>query len=72
VLEQMPGSVILQPILQTSTEEACEDRLFNFVIDGKLQLKHDLLLNNEINKSKKTENVTTFGNSGMTNIGMIA
>jgi len=28
VLEQMPGSAILQPILYTSTEESCEDRLF--------------------------------------------
>ena len=28
VLEQMPGSVILQPILQTSTEKACESRWF--------------------------------------------
>ena len=61
MLEQVPGSVILQPLLQTSTEEACEDRLFNFVTDGKLRLEHDLLLNNDINKSKRTENVTTCG-----------
>jgi len=28
VLEQMPGSVILQPIVQKPIEEACEDRPF--------------------------------------------
>ena len=34
-------SMILQPILHTSTEEACEDRLTaRSVIDLKLQLKH--------------------------------
>jgi len=27
VLEQIPRSVIIQSVLQTSTEEACEDRL---------------------------------------------
>ena len=30
-------SMILQPILLTCTEEACEDRL---LCDGKIQLKH--------------------------------
>ena len=28
VLQQMPGSVILQPILHTSTEKSCEDDIF--------------------------------------------
>ena len=34
-------SMILQPILHTCTEEACEDRLF---CGGKIQLKHMHLL----------------------------
>jgi len=41
VLAQMPGPVTLQPILHTSIEEACEDRL----IDGKLHLLNLLLTN---------------------------
>ena len=36
VLEEMPRLVILQPISQTSTEEACVDKLCYSVIDGKL------------------------------------
>ena len=33
--------MILQPVLHTSTEEACKGRLAALnVIDGKLQLKH--------------------------------
>ena len=39
VLEQMIGSVIHRQILQTSTEEACEDRVL-LLCDGKIQLKH--------------------------------
>jgi len=39
VLEQMIGSVIHPPILQTSTEEACEDRVL-LLCDGKIQFKH--------------------------------
>jgi len=40
--ESLVWSMILQPILHTSTEEACEGRLnCCSVIDGKLQLKHE-------------------------------
>jgi len=38
--ESLIWSMILQPILNASTEEACEDKLARSVVDGKLQFKH--------------------------------
>ena len=39
MLEQIPGSVIVKPILHVPTEEACDDRLMQ-LCDDKLQVKH--------------------------------
>jgi len=39
MLEQIPGLVIVKPILHVPTEEACEDRLMQ-LFDDKLQVKH--------------------------------
>ena len=51
VHEQIPGTVIRQPMLHTSTKEASGDKTSCYsVIDGKLQLKHARAANKKWHK----------------------
>ena len=54
--ENLVWSMIHQPILHTSTEEACDESCCS-VIDGKLQLKHASAAKKVTNKNKIKKNI---------------